>query len=499
VQATHRQPDSERLRRERLALLGIVALEALWLLALSRWLTVFEDEANIVFTSSMPPLEVAHAFLRGEGLHEHPPLWDLLLHGWITLTGGGDAWLRLPSIALACASIVFVAETAGRLWGRRLPAALIAVAWPTGALYSVPAHWMPLTMCLVAASTWAYVRVLQSERMRDMALFTVFAVALVFTNYLGLFLLAALALHLLSTRPPKRLLAMAAAAAFVVLVSVLPLAFTFARVTENGLHLRGPVGALIATGYYAYVLLVSESVAPWQWPAVFVAIGVALLLFEVARTRTLWPAFGAFASMFAVSVTLGVVGARRAGIFGPWLVLLLSGLVVQARSRPRVAAGLALIFGTGWLGLALARWPASFRYHEPWRQVAAQVLDEARPGDLVVVGHPSFYYYAHVHGGWPGWPGADPAWPSEHDGVVFAAQNRATVLAPMHQRITLVRTVVHPPWAEATRDLDALLARSYRKTGDQAFVHDRAAAFKTKLLAHPQPEWRIRIERYERR
>ena len=57
-----------------LAVLGMV------LVVSNSRITVIDDEANIINDAAAPLHQTLHFFWIGEGLHEHPPLYDALLH-----------------------------------------------------------------------------------------------------------------------------------------------------------------------------------------------------------------------------------------------------------------------------------------------------------------------------------------------------------------------------------------------------------------------------------
>ena len=89
---------------ERLSLVLLPALAAS-LIATNRWFTVIDDEAFIIDRAAKPARQTIQLFLSGVGEHQHPPLYDLILHGWLRLTNGNMHLLRLPrslSLCWAC-------------------------------------------------------------------------------------------------------------------------------------------------------------------------------------------------------------------------------------------------------------------------------------------------------------------------------------------------------------------------------------------------------------
>src|SRR5579862_1424619 len=67
--------------------------------ATNRWVTFFDDEVAIVTAAAAPVHQTLQLFWNGQGMHQHPPLYDLLLHFWLRFTGARFSLLRLPGIA----------------------------------------------------------------------------------------------------------------------------------------------------------------------------------------------------------------------------------------------------------------------------------------------------------------------------------------------------------------------------------------------------------------
>lgn len=486
--------------RERRLAFGLLVLYGIALWALSTQLTIFDDEANIVFDAAGSPGEMIATILAGEDRHEHPPLYDLVLHAWMLLTGGSLWLLRVPSIVFTCIAVGFLAETAAGLWGRRLPLVALAIAWPSLAVYGIPAHWMGLTMLAIATATWSYFRALRGDRLIDYAIFAVCGAALVYTNYVGALFLGGLGCHFLATRPQRRALWRGAAAAGLVVAAAVPLWWTFQDVATGGLLLRtDPVAVALIGGFFGYLLLASNFVAPWHTPALFSFTGIGLVAIAALRTPRVRWLLGLLVLLFGASVVFSVIGSRRAGVFAPWVLLYLAGLLENTAYRRTALAGVALLFITGWIGVATHLWPASHRYSEPWPSLAVEALTDSTPGTLVVCSHPSFLLYAHKASGTPGWPQGSQASPFEHESLVYTSVRNAPGVARQHDTITWIRSKADATWPEESARFEALLDRNYRLVATDRLVRDHGAAVKTRLRGAPQPDWLITIQRYERK
>ena len=109
---------NEKRFDERLSLFLLPAL-AVSLIATNRWFTVIDDEAFIIDRAAKPARQTIQLFLSGVGEHQHPPLYDLILHGWLRLTNGNMHLLRLPAIVFFVLG-VWVLAMAAKLLGLEL-------------------------------------------------------------------------------------------------------------------------------------------------------------------------------------------------------------------------------------------------------------------------------------------------------------------------------------------------------------------------------------------
>jgi hypothetical protein len=497
-QASHRASALRRTQGSGRVALLLVVLYGVALFATNPRVTVFDDEASIVFSSGRDPLDVLGSFLHGRGQHLHPPLYDILLHGWIRLSGGLTELLRAPSIVFSCLAIWLLGATAELLWQRRLLAVTLAFLWPPGYFYARPAHWAPLAMLLVAGTTWSYLAARQSRRGRDVAIFALFGLALVYTNYLGWAFLGALAIHLLLTRPDPPVLKRFLLAGLAIAAGFLPLTLALLRLLGPATQLESPVLLRAANALYlGYALLVSEAVAPWRWPALIAFVGIALLAYVALRTPRALPWLGLLGVVYLPATWLGLLDGKKASLMGPWLLLYLTGLLSATR-RPRIAAlALLLVFGTGWAGIASQRWMASHRYTEPWALVAETVARAARPGDLILCSHPSFYFYLRDELGWDGWHEFHPSEVTERSQLHFSSVDYWKRAVPGHARIIYVRSVVNAPSLERERELREHLASRYRLVDARRYLDDEGASLKNRFVGN-QPPWRIELLQYER-
>jgi hypothetical protein len=489
----------------------ILVVFAFFLVLTNKYIVVFEDEATIVgCAGNNSALETLGFFINGKGQHEHPPLFDIFLHFWLRITGGSFALIRLPSVIFYCCSLWFVADTARILWNKRLVAILIGIAWPVGYFLGRPAHWSSLAMLCIAGSTWSYFHWRNTEKLLSLVLFSIFSIALVYTNYLGWAFLAALGIDFILDSPKGHQLRKAIIVALIIVVSFLPLVIPLLHEVQHGANIYRPILFIIANAaYYGYSLLVSEAVAPWHWPAIIAIIGIAGLVYSALSSPRTYRFIGLLFLVYVSSSYLGIVGGKRLGMFGPWLILCLTGLTAATASsevtghhhrmmpHPVAVISLFLVFTIGWIGVITQRWYASYRYIEPWPQVVSQVIKASQAGDRIITIHPSFYFYAHYEMAWPKWYNlCSVDNPIVISGRAFVPLTRWQEAAGQQKRVIYVRSVVMPYLMEADRQLMNYLTSHYHLVNELRLMKDEQVELKRRLFPN-QPLWRIEVLTFE--
>lgn len=177
------------------ALLGGIALRlhsgsALWL-----------DEALTVNIAELPLRHLVDA-LRRDGA---PPLYYVLLHGWIGLFGNGDVAVRAMSTVFAVATIPLAYVAGTRIGGRRAAwfTVTLLASSPYAIRYATEARMYSLVVLLTVLGIIAVERaVRQATALRLLAVAAV-AGALALTHYWALFLVAASCAVLLYRRRPR--------------------------------------------------------------------------------------------------------------------------------------------------------------------------------------------------------------------------------------------------------------------------------------------------------
>ena len=138
-------------------------------------------------------------FLHGGVQHEHPPLSDLILHGWLWLTNGNSHLLRLPSVVFYVLGAWFLLQAARRMAGDRARncTLILLLLWPYGFHLGRLAGWYAFTFLLVSLLTLTYLKYVEQPSLKAWMPVVLCALALIYTNYFGWALIAFLGLDLL--------------------------------------------------------------------------------------------------------------------------------------------------------------------------------------------------------------------------------------------------------------------------------------------------------------
>jgi hypothetical protein len=207
---------------------------------------------------------------------------------------------------------------------------------------------------------------------------------------------------------------------------------------------------------------------------------------------------GLLAIPYVSSILIGIMNNRRLSLFGPWLILFLTGLLATSRLKRAAAVALLLVFGTGWAGILVGRWYATFRHIEPWEEVVSIALDLAGPGDLVISNHPSFYFYAGRQLGWTDRHGATPLSVEHRSGRDFTGFYDWEQLVSQEERVVYVRSAVNPTDLALEQRLVDFLDQNFRLTFERRYLEDSASVLKNRFVRN-QPRWRIELRAYEAR
>jgi mannosyltransferase len=375
------------------------------------------DEALTVNISRLP-LSDLHEALRHDGA---PPLFYLLLHGWISVFGSGDIAVRALSGVISVATLPVI-WFAGRRLGRPGPpgpiaadpprarlvagiALLLLASSPYAIRYATEARMYSLVILLVALGYLALRRALEQPSLARVAPVAVVVAALLYTQYWSLYLLAVVGAAMLwrawrapipDDRRAARSVVVAMIAGLIIFSPWIPtfvyqsahtgtpwgngqVPFSSFRVTidqfGNGTSLLHTQSNLLTVIFIAVTLLAvfGRSVGPNR-------IDVDLRTQPEVR----WEAAAAFGALVlglsAAWITDSAFDARYASMMFPLFVLVVAFGFTVFGSRLVVGVLLAIVVGAGFVGAA----NNVVDNRTQAGQIADVIRAGAKPGDAVV-------------------------------------------------------------------------------------------------------------------
>lgn len=482
------------------------------LLASNRWFTEVDDECAIVDQAARPVRITVERFLNGVGMHEHPPLYDLLLHGWLRLTAGNIHLLRVPAILFYVIGAWVLALVAKRLGGASSQfwtLALVTLS-PFGFHFGRLATWYSCGFLLVCLLTLAYLRFLDQPDAKNWVLFVLASLALVYTNYFGWAFLALLAIDysIRNRRNFNRATLWLGATAIVLLAAYLPIFRAFEHEVRVGSKPHLSIfGLVVGIAYNLYLIFVSESVAIWFWPlSILTLASIAVCVYFLLKTSS--PAKGFFVCFMSLLVflsALGILISKRTFFATPWLFLPLGvalGTTVPHRLPRRLLLGsLAVCAAIGWYGIFARNLYAAPHWVEDWQQVAQRSAKTAQEGGVVIGNNASFFFYLTYllpvnsvapHAG--SFAGLLPE--SVRTANVYDPQQWIEAARPIGRTVFLAEGLDYGNPNDRTTEAQNWLDQHCTLDHVEKSVHDSGAALKQKYVRFSQPEWRVQVRNY---
>ena len=364
-----------------------------FLTASALWL----DEAQTVAIARMPLTDIPHA-LREDGA---PPLFYVLLHGWMRVFGDGDVAVRALAGVFSVAAIAVTALVVYRLAGRRasLIAAVLLAANPFAIRYATETRMYSLLALETALGLLAVIAIVRDpSRRRNVVALAVIVAALLYTQYWSLYLLAAsfIALACWYFWPPRvprrapRMIALAFAGGFALWLPWVPTFLYQSHHTGTPWASPAPLAVVMTALFDLNGGFSGASITL----TIVVLCGVALALvarrtasgrvvLEPPKPGVPLALAGVVLGTLVIAIGLGLAGgvayANRylSVILVPFVILVTLGLVRLGRSGQRALVGTAVAFGL----------IAAFSAVSAQRTQAprfATVLERAQPGDVIV-------------------------------------------------------------------------------------------------------------------
>ncbi len=152
----------------------------------NRWLAL-NDEETSTLSAAAQNVTTLFAAARSAAGNARPPVYELLLHLWLRITGGAFDWLRAPAIVCFVLGLWLLSRVARQLGGEETSSALVwlGALWPFGFHAGRLAGPYSFAFLLIAAVTWQYLRYTRSRRGSDGIIFSVLSLVLLYTNDFG--------------------------------------------------------------------------------------------------------------------------------------------------------------------------------------------------------------------------------------------------------------------------------------------------------------------------
>ncbi len=333
----------------------------------------------------------------------YPPLYFLLLHGWLKL-GSGEIWLRMFSVLVHLASIPLIYLVGARVASRKagvLAAALLAVS-PFHLTFAREARMYSLLGFFSLLSMWGLLVYVREKSRRGFWTFTLAGLALLYTHFIGALLILAQACWLLWGTRRRALRPVFMKWAVVLSFGFLPWApfFLKALVVTHGYGSEAAPPLLL----YWFVGTVGAGFAKASWVLAAAFATVAVLAWAGLRAMPagpgrnlmiIWAFLPPLLELFANLVGKPVFGARTLIVSTPaWLLIIAHGLATPPMIRTAIGSvligGLAVLSYAHLLTHGLAAAPAH-------REALTHILKHARSRDAIVHSSTATYHPLHEY------------------------------------------------------------------------------------------------------
>jgi len=396
---------------------SLTAVAAAILLANAGTTSIWEDESNGFFLSTRPLGELVS--LMANNAHEDPPLYDLLMHGWLRLTGYNVLLLRSLSIAIWLLMLPALFLCARLLAGDREAWVAVSVAamMPHNWLCPASLRWYSLFACLCMWNFYFFLHLngaslgTEPEEKRTGARFArtmpywLSGAALWYTNYSAPVVFFTHLLIVLFRCGPKRRIVLDLVISWMAIgLLYAPWLPTFCR--QLGASPKS--FSLINVAMSVWVMFAGEFSTPLDLGMALpvAALTLALAVLVVAQWRKCWVPVVVAAVVFLVMCLTGVIWTRRVLFLSPFVAMAIALALCRRKSDSQwlLASRVCLV------GLLLAvsslsfsqmirrtEW-LSYRWLDPCRQALERVRDESPEALILTNSNPVFFYLEDRYG-----------------------------------------------------------------------------------------------------
>ncbi len=411
---------NQRARWELPTLTLIVVLAAVWRLPWLGAQSFWSDEIGTLLTAAKPLAKLLGTIFLFD---VNPPLFYVLLHGWLRL--GHDEWIaRLWPALCGIAAVPLLWRFARRYVGPQAAAAatLLLAVWPAHVYYSGELRYQTTTTLLAVLSFSCFADLLAGGHRR--AGYLAATIVGLYTNYVFLFLVAAQAVMALASTERRRLLRAVLVAGMSFIPGLLVLAW---QIVQRNWGVKTLVVAPPVERWFDLLSLWTFGGVPWRGTTLFPAL-------DQLHDVSLWRYQLAFAALALPVVALLIRGARLAWrspagrltiiwAFVPTAAMLALSLfapVFEVKLLLPTLPAVAVLLGLGVAGpveqparryaivwnalgvyflvlatLAVHQQLADPRYaRDDWRGLAHRLSADLAPGDVVLNATFELRYYS---------------------------------------------------------------------------------------------------------
>jgi hypothetical protein len=357
----------------------------------------------------------------------HPPLYNILLHYWISVFGESEVFIRLLSIVFGVLSIVVIFHL-GKLIVNRdfgIVLALISAFSPFLIFFSSMARWYSLSLLLSVLSYYYYLLLVRDDRnIKNWILYTLSSILLFYTHFLTYsivvvqntflffyhrknidllkrWIVCQLVVLLFSTFPLIQLLSQ-----FMTLVS------GHSELVDLGnSFLAYPVMLIYALISFS----IGETILPWNFwvtiPTFFlfmalILIGTRTLFYRERVVALLWFLYIGFSfvlGMIAIDMAdlpIFMISSHLIFITPLYYFVIAMGIynAKSIKNRGVLLIGLLLIFAYSTKNLISNQEFHNPNYVIPWKQIVQDISSMVQERDLIIsIDEVAFDYYAQKY------------------------------------------------------------------------------------------------------
>lgn len=355
-------------------------------------------------------------------LHDfHPPLYHILLRGWILLFGSSEIAVRIPSIILGVITVYLTYLIGKKLFEEKtalIGATLIATA-PLHIYYSQEARMYALAAALASLSVYFFVSILKKDTLGSWLGFIASTTLMLYSDYLPYFLIPIYIIYLAFARKiiGKAILRAFIPAFLIIFIFLIPWFVILPKQIVGGLSIAAATPAwakVVGQGEIKNLLIVPVKFTIGRisndndliYAFLFAPIGIfvsflfLVSLFRISRLRLFlfyW-FFGPITLAYLISSFIPIFAYFRFIFVLPAFYLIIASATNIINWPPQTRFFLAIVLSINLVSASIYFLNPKFQ-RENWRDAVSWVRENSTPQTLALFESPSsvapFDYYSH--------------------------------------------------------------------------------------------------------